>query len=295
MQTSAQVEHLLAIEDEVGESPIWSVREQVLYWVDIEGQRGHRFQPNTMTKTTYDFDIPVTAIAPRRSGGWITPTKEGIYLWEADFQNPRFVNDPVAHVPHVRFNDGVVDRQGRFWSGTLNDLELEALDGTLYCLTADKQIRAMATGFAVANGITWSPDGTILYIANMFQGIVEAFDQDRASGQLSNRRLFVRVPPTQGLPDGLTMDTEGFLWVAHWGGGCITRYDPLGVLERTISFPVTNITRCTFGGSDLDELYVTSAWYGLDAKDHKRQSKAGDLFRVSVGIKGLEEEEFIEL
>jgi len=284
------VEHIYSSQDEIGESPIWSSAERALYWLDTEGHCVHRLNPASGNYRRFSSDLALTAIAFCESGGWLTATKEGLYHWDRQFSARRFLGDPVSDKQSVRFNDAVVDRAGRLWAGTLNEEQLQAADGELYCMTSDSAIKVMASGFSVANGISWSPDGTRLYISNMFQHKVEVFTQEAATAQLSQRRTFISFSEADGMPDGLTVDAQGYLWVALWGGGKVCRYNPQGVLDQTIHLPVSNPTRCTFGGADLTQLYVCSARFGLSDEQKKQQPKAGDLFRIDLGIEGLAEQ-----
>ncbi len=287
-----QVEHLLTVQNEIGESPIWHVAEQALYWADIENAEVHRFDPVSRDHQVFHVDLPVTALCLRESGGWITATKTGIAFYDATFAKSTFLIDPVADVANVRFNDAVIDRSGRLWAGTLNEADLNAPDGGIFCLNTDQTIQQLDSGFAVANGITTSPDGSILYVSDMFHRRVLAYDLDSENGTISKRRVFVEAAEDEGLPDGLTVDSEGFVWIAFWGGWRVSRYDPLGRLDREIKLPVANVTRCTFGGLNLDDLYINTGWYGLSNAERQAQPLAGDLFYLKANIKGLPEEQF---
>ena len=284
------VEHVYSSQDEIGESPIWSSAEQALYWLDTEGHCVHRLEPKSGAYQRYNTELALTAIAFCETSGWLSATKQGLYHWDRLFTEYRFLGDPVAKKPAVRFNDAVVDRQGRWWAGTLNEEQLPAADGELFCMTSASTVTSMAAGFSVANGISWNPDGTRLYISNMFQHKVEVFSQDPATAQLSQRRTFINFSEADGMPDGLTVDAQGYLWVGLWGGWKICRYSPQGVLDLTIHLPVANPTRCTFAGPDLTQLYVCSARFGLDDAEKKQQPMAGDLFKIDLDIQGLAEQ-----
>jgi sugar lactone lactonase YvrE len=150
----------------------------------------------------------------------------------------------------------------------------------------------MDTNLSGSNGIGWSPDNTVMYLADTFAQVIYAYDFDAESGGIDNRRVFAEIPPDAGMPDGITVDSEGFIWNGHWGGWRITRYDPDGKIEREVRFPVANVTSCIFGGENLDELYITTAWYLLSEEERKQQPFAGDLFRLCPGVKGLPDPEF---
>ncbi len=290
----SQVEHVLKAQNSMGDCPIWNSVEQTLYWVNIEGHTVHRFDPATNEHQIYKPDFPITSFGLRQAGGWVTAAKNGLAFWDHQTQDYEFIVDPVAEVADIRFNDCVVDHQGRFWAGTVNDTDLYAPDSSLYRLDPDGAIQQLDTGFATTNGIAVSPDSKTLYFVDMFHGKILAYDHDPATGSLENRRVFATVPEEAGFPDGLTIDSEGFVWNAHWGGWRVTRYDPAGKIEQEIKLPAQNVTRCAFGGKNLDELYICTAWYGLNEEERKNdQPLAGDLFQIKTSIKGLEEPKFV--
>ncbi len=281
--------HVLAAQDEVGETPIWIPEEQALYWVDIGGSRIRRYDPATGATQTWHPGVPVTALARRAPGRWLLAAKTGLYFWTQGEDRAEFIGDPEAGRAGVRFNDGSVDRQGRFLAGTLNENDLNAPDGSLYRLDTDLAIRRLDTGYATANGMGWSPDGRTLYVTDMFHRRILAYSYDTASGSVSGRRTFATVAADAGLPDGLVVDAEGGVWSAHWGGWRVTRYAPDGAVERELRLPVANVTCMGFGGPAMDELYITTAWFLLSAAERASQPKAGDLFRVKVDVRGLPE------
>jgi sugar lactone lactonase YvrE len=288
----SQVEHVLTVQNQLGECPVWNCEEQALYWIDIEDSRAYRFNPATTEYQVCDLDFPMTAFGLRAGGGWITAAKNGLAFWDWTSHQYEFITDPEANTPDVRFNDGVVDRQGRFWAGSVNEADLNAPDGSLFRLDPDRSAHKLDSGYATSNGMGFSPDSKTLYLVDMFHSNILAYDHDPATGAVANRRIFATVPPEDGFPDGITIDSEGFVWNAHWAGWKVTRYDPAGKIEREIRFPVQNVTRCAFGGKNLDELYVTTGWLAMTEAERKAQPLAGDLFRVQVGIKGLVEPKF---
>ena len=286
-------EHLLPMQDEVGETPIWIPEEQALYWIDIEGRRVHRYEPATDARQDWDLDVPITALARRAGGRWIVAAKNGLHFWDHRTNTCEFIADPEADNAACRFNDGAVDRQGRLLIGTLNEQDLNAPDGCLYRLDPDLSIHKLDDGYAVANGIGFSPDGATIYVTDMFHNRLLAYDYDLSGGTVSNRRTFAEVPAEAGWPDGLIVDAEGYVWSAHWAGSRITRYAPDGNVDREIRLPVDNITCMAFGGANLDELYVTTAWFTMSDEQRRSQPRAGDLFRIKTDVSGLVEPEFM--
>ncbi|MBE3068826.1 MAG: SMP-30/gluconolactonase/LRE family protein [Planctomycetes bacterium] len=286
------IECVATVHDEVGETPMWIPEEKALYWIDVEGPRVHRLETATGAVKTFALDFPITALARRASGGWIAAAKTGLYFWDHRTNASSFIVDPEAAHPDLRPNDAAVDRQGRFLIGTMNQKDLAAPDGSLYQLSPEGALRRLGTGLAVANGIALSPNGRTLYVTDMFHSRILAYDYDTATGDVGGRREFAAVPADAGLPDGLIVDAQGFIWSAHWGGWLLTRYDPDGRIDRQIRMPVANPTCMAFGGARLDELYVTTAWFMLSPEERKAQPEAGNLFRLWPGVTGLVEPAF---
>jgi L-arabinonolactonase len=288
----SEVEHLISVQDQVGETPIWIPDEQAMYWVDLEGSTVHRYDPSTGEKKDWTLDVEVTALARRSSGRWLLATKTGLVFWDQETNASEFIADPTAGQEGVRFNDISVDRQGRLVAGTANVQDFEASDGVIYRLDTDKSLHEIDDGYAISNGMGFSPDGRTLYVTDMFHNRIVALDYDTDTGSAGNKRTFVEVPADTGLPDGLTVDAEGFVWSAHWAGSRITRYDPDGTIERQIALPVPNVTCPGFGGADMNELYITTAWFFMSDQERKAQPRSGDMFRIKTDITGLVEPEF---
>ncbi len=288
-----ELEHVLAVQNRLGEGPLWNVQEQALHWVDIANNCFYRYEPGTGKLETFDVGVPVGVLAMRAAGGLVMATKSGFAFWKRQ-DGLRFIADPEADKAHTRFNDGAVDCRGRFWAGTMCGLEVACPqpEGSLYRLDTDLSLHVMETNVGVSNGIGWSPDTRLMYFTDSPLHLISVYDFDAATGAIENRRPFVHTPDEKGVPDGLTVDSEGFVWSACWGGWKITRYDPAGKVERIIQLPVQYPTSCAFGGATLDELYITSAWTALSEEKRQQQPFAGDLFRLKVGIAGLEEPKF---
>jgi L-arabinonolactonase len=284
-----KVEHILSIKNELGEGPVWHTDERALYWVDIEKRCFYRFDPHSGHHKRFDVGLPVGCLAFRGGGGLVLATKNGLAFWDAEKEPLQFFADPEAHIPDTRFNDGAVDRQGRFWVGTLGSSPVCAL----YRLDPDLSVHTMERGITVANGIGWSPDNRTMYFTDSILNMIYAYDFDPGTGAIENRRPFVHTPDEPGVPDGLTVDSEGFIWSARWDGWKIIRYDPDGKTKREVPLPVQRPTSCAFGGPDLDELYITSAQVGLSKTELTEQPLAGDLFGLKTDVKGMPEPKFL--
>ena len=279
------VEHFLGVQNRLGEGPRWNAAEGTLYWVDIEGEAVCRFDPATGQPERFPVGLPVGALAFRAAGGLILATRDGFALWDPQAVGPQFLVDPEPGKPDSRFNDGDVDRRGRFWAGTMCPDPTSAL----YRLDPDGSLHTMETGVTISNGLGWSPDDRTMYFTDTPRQVIYAYDFDLATGTIANRRPFVSSVGEDGYPDGLVVDAEGGVWSARWGGWKVTRYDPSGRVERELRLPVAHPTSCTFGGPALDELYITSAWGPLRPAERDQQPLAGDIFRVRPGVRGLEE------
>ncbi len=280
-----EIELVIAAQDELGEGPLWHTGEQALYWVDIEGRRYHRLDPARGEHTLVAVGVQVGVLAFRRQGGLVLATEQGFGFFDPASRTLTAIGDPEQDKPETRFNDGAVDRRGRFWAGTLGD----PFNNNLYRLDPDGAIHHMDTGLDISNGIGWSPDDRVMYLVDSTPSVIYAYDFDLASGGLANRRRFVDRAGRPGVPDGLIVDAEGFIWTAIWGGSCLERYDPAGRLERTVAVPPLYPTSLAFGGADLDVLYVTSARTEIPAAERARFPEAGGLFRLHGAGRGLPE------
>jgi L-arabinonolactonase len=287
------IQCVVAVQCEAGESPRWDADARLLYWADIVNPRLYRFNPATGDLDTFVCAVPVTGIGLRQSGGLVLAAKTGLFLLDRGFEDYAFIADPEADRPNVRFNDGMVDRCGRYWAGTLNETDLCAPDGSLYRLDPDCSLHRMDTGLCAPNGIGWSPDDTTMYVVDSGAQVVYAYDFDRDSGTLGKRSVFAAIPKGDGMPDGLTVDCEGGIWLGHWCGWHLKRYRPDGRLDQVIRMPVQNVTSCMFGGDKLDELYITTAWYLLDSDQRQDQPSAGDVFCARLSVRGLPEPKFM--
>jgi sugar lactone lactonase YvrE len=289
----AEVEHVLEVRNLIGEGPVWHSQEGVLYWVNfIEQYQIFRFSPQTRRLEVFETGMPVMALGIRKIGGFIAATAKGIANWDTQVKTFEPFCDPLAGRAGIRFNDAATDSWGRFWVGTLNEANPKGPDGELYCVQGDHSCQLMDKDITVANGIGWSPDRKIMYFTDSFRYCIYAYDYSAEAGTIANRRTFVQTSPDDGIPDGLTVDTEGFVWSAYCGGWRVVRYNPEGDVDREYRLPVANPTSCAFGGKRLDELYITSAALGLSEEDKRQHPQSGDLFCLRPGITGIDEPRF---
>jgi L-arabinonolactonase len=275
----------------LGEGALWDVAERVLYWVDIKGRSVHRFDPASGGDRRWPVAEDVGSLAVRAGGGLVLALRSGFHFFDPATGRATPVALPEPERTENRFNDGKTDRQGRFWAGSMHDPETKPT-GALYRLDADLSCARLIDGVVCSNALCWSPDSRTMYHADTCARTVWAWDFDASSGEVANRRTFVQVPESEGAPDGATVDADGFVWLAHWNGWRVTRYDPRGRVARVVPLPVQRPTCPAFGGPDLDVLYVTSATIGLSPEERAQQPWAGGLLALDPGARGLAEQRF---
>ena len=269
----------------LGEGPLWVAREQCIYWVDILSCEVHRYHIHSGEQTSWHFEQEITSLTARAGGGFMATGRDGFGLLDLERCEISEVNFPETSLPDNRFNDGKVDAHGRYWAGSMDDKQTD-YSGALYMLDEHKQCHKKDSGYIITNGPAFSVDSTRMYHTETKLGEVFAFDID-AQGELSNKRSFARFSPEQGLPDGMTVDAQDYLWVAHFGGHGITRFSPEGKVIDRIELPVPNITSCTFAGDALDRMFITTARVGLSEEQLEKYPLAGSLFECSPGVTGL--------
>ena len=270
----------------LGEGPVWDARTGTLFWVDIKDPAVHGLDPATANTRRWPMPQPIGTVGLREGSGLVGAFKNGFAFIDLATGATHPIADPEADLPDNRFNDGKVDPRGRFWAGTMDETERRP-SGELYRIDPDLTVTRFPAGFIVTNGIEWSRDGGTLYFVDTAQRTIYAYAFDMAAGAPGGRRVFARVPESDGHPDGLTVDADDHVWSAHWGGGRVTRYRPDGSVERVVKLPIPRTTSCCFGGPELDTLFVTSASIGLDAAALRAAPLSGAVFAVSgLGVRG---------
>lgn len=270
---------------ELCEGPCWDVRTARLYFVDILAGQVHAVDPDTGARRSWQLGGPVGAVAPRRAGGWVAAVERGFATFDDEWHRTGPVTPAPGQREGTRFNDGRCDPAGRFWAGTLS-YDGSPGRGALYRLDAEGVVTVMLSAVTNSNGLAWSASGTEMYYVDTGKATIDRMAFDPGRGTVADRRTLVAFRPDEGLPDGLTIDSEGFLWVALWGGGCVRRYSPAGELDGEIRLPVTQVTSMAFGGAGLGELFITTAAEGLSAAERRDQPLAGSLFRHRPGVTG---------
>jgi len=269
----------------LGEGVVWMPEEEAVYWVDIKGKIVHRHQTNSAERTSWPMPEEIGCMIPRVSGGFVAGLQSGLAFCDLKSGDLQPLGGPETDIPGNRINDGKADAQGRIWVGTMDNAETEAT-GSLYRVDADGGQHRMDTDYVITNGPAFSPDGATLYHTDTLKKTIYAFDLD-ASGDISNKRVHIVLPDGVGWPDGMTVDAEGGLWLAHFGGWRVSRFLPDGTLDQVIEMPVGQITNVAFGGTALDTLYITTAAKQLDKAALAEQPLAGALFEINVAFTGL--------
>jgi D-xylonolactonase len=277
--------HVCKVGAELGEGPVWVERESALWFVDIKSRRAHRWHPGTGEHRFWAAPEQPGFIAPLHGGDFVVGLKTGLHRF--DPQAGEFVH--VAHVePHLpanRLNDACVSPEGALWFGSMHDPESDP-SGALYRLDADGGCVSLDKGYVITNGPAFSPDGRVFYHTDTANRTVYAFDRPQPH-KLAGKRVFVRIEEGAGWPDGTTVDQEGCVWIALWGGWGVRRYSPEGRLLATVRLPCAQVTKVAFGGRELRTAYVTTAWKGMTPEQRAAQPLAGDLFAFEAPAPGL--------
>lgn len=267
--------------DRLGEGPLWSQRQQALFWVDILGRQVHRL--SLLTREIHSWDTPemIGWLVERECrSGFIAGFASGFHELTLDPVRSTPLQPLPAHPASNRLNDAKADRHGRIWAGSM-PVAADQPAGSLYRLDVDGKVERVDQGYTVANGPAFSLDGKHLYHTDSHAGVIYRF-RVHDDGSLTDRSVFIEFASDWGSPDGMTVDSEAGLWVAHWGGGRVSRFDERGKLQRSIELPASQITSCTFAGPNLDRMFVTSAFDGVPDEPH-----AGCLFEVDPQVRGL--------
>jgi sugar lactone lactonase YvrE len=276
----------------LGEGPVWDHRQNRLLWVDIIEGHIHQFIPSTNVFTTFVVGEMIGAVALSEQR-LIAATESGFSFIDLENEVVESIIDPEEHMAGNRFNDGKCDPAGRFLAGTL-PLKEDHPGGSLYTLHPNLSVEKKIDNVSISNGMAWSVDHTTFYFIDSPTLQVVSYSYDVETGALSNRKVIIKMDASEGFPDGMTIDTDGMLWIAHWGGWKVARWNPFtGKKLVQINMPVSQVTSCTFGGENFDDLYITSASIRLTKEQLEKEPLAGSLFVIkNCGYKGMPAFEF---
>ncbi len=272
----------------LGEGPVWDKNLKSICWVDILLGKVHEYIPATNTHKTLSVNQMIGAIAICKSGHFIGALKNGFGFIDRKSGAVTMIGNPEPHLPGNRFNDGKCDPLGRFWAGTMSHTD-EPKKGSLYLLDRNLTITEKIKKVSISNGLAWSSNHDTFYYIDSPTRKVVAYNFDKTSGEIKNKRTVVELSKNEGTPDGMTIDNKGNLWIAHWDGWQVSCWNPnTGKKIRKIPLPVSRVTSCCFGGENFDDLYITSARIGLSSEQLKSQPLAGSLFVVrNIGVNGV--------
>nr|XP_020474793.1 regucalcin [Monopterus albus] len=290
--SSVTVECVVKSSALIGEGPVWEESEQTLLFVDIAGRKIHRWSPVTNEIQSVETGDMVGFVVPRRSGGYVAGVGRSIVAIDWSTQMMTSLVEVDEDKPNNRLNDGKADPTGRLLAGTMgieqHPAEVEKQQGSLFSVSSDLAVTKQLSKVDISNGLDWSLDQKTFFYIDTLRLTVDAFDYDSNTGHLGNRRVVYHMEEGEGLPDGMTVDADGRLWVACYNGGRVINIDPItGVRLQTVFLPVKNTTSCCFGGPDYSDLYVTSATLGLKQSESTQEPLDGHTFRVrGLGVKG---------
>jgi len=270
---------------QLGEGPVWVESDRALWFTDIKRQQIHRFDPESGEGRSWEAPEQVGFLVPAKSGGFIAGLQSGLHHFDPKKGKFKLLAEVEPSNPSNRLNDATVDPQGRLWFGTMDDSERQK-SGAYYCFHRGKLTRTNLTGIAITNGPAISPDGRILYWVDTLGGTVSSCEI-LGDGLLGPSQLMLRIKPEEGHPDGPAVDSEGGIWISLYSGSEVRRYSPAGELLERVRFPVTNITKIAFGGSDHKTAFATTARHLLSEEQLARQPLAGALFAFPTSVAGI--------
>jgi sugar lactone lactonase YvrE len=290
-----KIEVLADYVDLCGESPIWDAVGQNLYWTDITGRRFFKWSLSRRATEVVAEGFEIAGFALRKQGGFVVTNSTGFWLWDRTGA-PQLIAE-AADGQICALNDCTTDPEGRLFAGSCfyDPSREDYPSGYLFRADLDGSVHVVCEGLRLSNGLGFSPDETTLYLTDSAVRTIYAFDYCRKDGRVRNKRVFVKVPSDEGIPDGLTVDSAGFVWSVQWFGGCLVRYDPDGAVERRIAIPASQTTSMAFGGPALTDIFVTSAStpdaLPLAPPGYRADQvyNGGKLFHVNVDIQGKEE------
>jgi sugar lactone lactonase YvrE len=275
----------------LGEGAHWHAAWNKFLYVDIEGKKVGCIDPITKIREEKKLPERVGTVVPMDNGNLVLALENALMAFNFDTGELKELIKIEVDLPYNRSNDGKCDAQGRLWIGTMHK-EAKGAVGTLYCFDG-KELTAKIPHRKVSSGICWSKDNTSMYYIDSFDYNIKRYDFDVSNGSVANESIIVEMPQSSWTPDGMTIDEEGMLWVAMWGGGRVNRYNPSsGELIGVVYLDAPNVTSCAFGGKNNQQLFITTASVGLDQEQLEKYPDSGSLFLIDVEIKGMQMYQF---
>lgn len=279
-------------ENKLGEGPLWHSERNSILWIDILEKKLFELNQSTQKLQVYSLPERVGTVVIESKNTVIVALQGGLARVNLDTQHLDWLTDLEKEIPTNRPNDGKCDPQGRLWQGTM-DMDCKDGAGTLYCIDNEFNRAVKLTNLSVSNGMAWALDGQRFYFIDSPTYRIDAYFFDGKTGNIEFEKTAVSIPKIMGMPDGMTIDNEGMLWVAHWSGFTVRRWNPnTSECLETIELPVPQITSCAFGGEGLDQLFITSARTGMSESDLGKYPESGNLFVVKMKVKGVKSYKF---
>jgi len=270
----------------LGEGPLWHAESKSCFWVDIESGVLYEYKWLDKTIKTWQFNYKVTMVMQGKNDDLILALNASVARFDPISGQLKWLLD-IENLTHNRCNDGCCDSLGRLWLGTMHMKHLKGA-GSLYCIDENKQVNKKIGNTTISNGLAWSLDNTRLYFIDSPTQMVQSFIYNEKSAEISCEKSAIHIPVNMGTPDGMAIDEEGMLWIAHWGGFGVYRWNPFtGEHLDTIEVPVPNVTSCAFAGENLDQLIITTARENLNEEQLKKYPESGDVFLAKPGVKGV--------
>lgn len=279
-----EAELFFRCEDQIGESILLHSGKEALLWLDIDGCLLHEYSFQTKVHTNHSFPDKVTTIIPLEANDEeiLLAMKDKIICYHLQTKRIRHLLDIPSIEKEFRTNDGKASPEGRIWIGVMH-MDTQHENGSLYCIEPDLSFREVLTHQSIPNGIVWNSQGDVMYYADSGKGCIYAFDYDQTHGMLSSERIVIQVPPAYGIPDGMAIDENDNLWVAHWGGFGVYVWNPVtGRLLDIVKVPVPHVASCTFGRDN--QLFITTARAGLSAMERKQYPLSGSVFVANTTV-----------
>lgn len=271
----------------LAEGPLWHPERNSCFWVDIEGGVLYEYGWDSQQVNTWSFDHKLAFVIQGKGSELILGLDRRLARFDLQTEKLEWLEDLEPNLPNNRFNDGACDRRGRIWAGTM-DMDTKEGGGTLYCIEEGGTSRKKVENVSISNGLAWSLDNRTFYYIDTPTQKVQAFHFDEASGDIVGDKDVIQVPNDMGSPDGMAVDAEGKLWIAHYGGFGVFRWDPSsGRLLEKIEVPVPNVTSCAFAGPDLDVLIITTARENMSEADLAKYPDSGGIFYAKTKLKGI--------
>lgn len=283
------------VKNELGEGVTWDHTASKVWWTDIQQRKLYRYDPETMQLEHWDTPERLCCFAPRENGqGLVAAFESGFAFYTPETAEFEWIVKLEADNPGTRFNDGRTDRNGRLWAATMvEDKKAATYFGSLYCLNHDLSVTQTIGGLSIPNSLCWSPDGRTMYHTDTPSRQINRYDYNNECGTFDNQRSFITTKP-DCYPDGSIVDARGFLWNAQWGSNTVVRYSPEGDQDLVVNIPASQPSCVAFGGRDLNLMFVTSAWQGLNNEARLADAEAGNLFVFQTDYSGLVEKGFID-